>query len=269
MNFASEAQLPTPTAEVSLSSLLPRIAGTLTTLVNLLGPVVSLLVSVLFTLLISLQMSLAANQISGWYPDLIPQAYKPELSALGGTIAQTWVSFLRGQLTLMLIMGLAVWLANAILGVPQALFLGVLAGVLELIPSIGPTLAAIPAVVLALLFGSTHFAIEPIPFALLVIGVYVLLQFIENQFLVPYIMGDAVDLPPLVVLIGALAGAMAFGILGALLATPIIATGNLIFQYTYRKILEPPPLPPIPEEEPSVWERVKGWAGRDSLAGKG
>jgi predicted PurR-regulated permease PerM len=257
-NFASEAQLPSGATDINLTNLLPRLAG-------IVSPVISLLVSMLFTLLIALQMSLAAPGMSGWYPDLIPPAYKPELSALGGEITQTWISFLRGQLSLMLIIGLAVWLANTILGVPQALFLGVLAGVLELIPSIGPTLAAIPAVALALLFGSTHFDIGNVPFALLVIGVYVLIQFIENQFLVPYVMGDAVDLPPLVVLIGALAGALAFGILGALLATPVIATGNLIFRYTYRKILEPAPLPPPPEEEPSMWEKVKGWAGRIRL----
>lgn len=260
-DFAADAQLPTTGIELDLSSLLPQLAGYL-------SPVISLLVSMLFTLLIGLQMSLAANQISGWYPDLIPEAYKPELSALGGSITKTWVSFLRGQLTLMMIMGLATWLANAILGVPQALFLGVLAGLLELIPNVGPTLAAIPAVVLALLFGSTHFDIAPVPFALLVIAVYVGLQFLENQFLVPYVMGDAVDLPPLVVLIGALAGAMAFGILGALLATPVIATGNLVFRYTYRKILEPPPLPPPPEETPSMWDKVKGWAGRIRLPGR-
>ncbi len=260
-NFASDAELPATDADIDLTILIPRLTG-------IISPVISLLVSMLFTLLISLQMSLAANQYSGWYPDLIPEAYKAELSALGESITQTWVSFLRGQLTLMLIMGTATWLANAILGVPQALFLGVLAGVLELIPNVGPTLAAIPAVALAFLFGSTHFAIEPLPFALLVVGVYVGLQFIENQFLVPYVMGDAVNLPPLVVLIGALAGAMAFGILGALLATPVIATGNLIFRYTYRKILEPPPLETPPEEEPSVWERVKGWAGRIRLPGQ-
>jgi predicted PurR-regulated permease PerM len=260
-NFANDAQLPASSIDVDLSNLLPRLAGYI-------SPVISLLVGILFTLLISLQMSLAANQISGWYPDLIPEAYKPELSALGGSITKTWVSFLRGQLTLMLIMGTATWLAMSILGVRQALFLGVLAGVLELIPNVGPTLAAIPAVALAFLFGSTHFDIQPLPFTLIVIAVYVGLQFVENQFLVPYVMSDAVDLPPLVVLIGALAGAMAFGILGALLATPVIATGNLVFRYTYRKILEPPPLPPPPEEEPSVWERVKGWAGRIRLPGK-
>jgi hypothetical protein len=139
---------------------------------------------------------------------------------------------------------------------------------LELIPNIGPTLAAIPAVLLALFFGSTYLPIENLPFALLVVGFYVLIQFLENQFVVPYVMGDAVNLPPLIVLIGTIGGAMAFGILGALLATPVIATGNLLFQFIYRKILEPPPLPPELEEKPSMWETIKGWARRISLPGR-
>jgi predicted PurR-regulated permease PerM len=60
----------------------------------------------------------------------------------------------------------------------------------------------------------------------------------ENQFLVPKIMGSAVDLPSLIVLIGVIAGAEAFGIMGALLATPMIATGKLIFLYIYGKIMQ-------------------------------
>jgi predicted PurR-regulated permease PerM len=258
-NFARQAQLPLPGMEITLASLIPQLAGTLVTLANIFGPVVSLLVSILITLLISVQMSLAAKHISGWYPDLVPTAYKPEYGTLMDEISRTWTSFLRGELTLMLIIGVTTTLGNALLGVRQALFLGILAGLFELIPNVGPTLAAIPAVLLALFFGSSHFAINNVIFALLVLGLYVLIQFIENQFLVPYIMGDAVNLPPVIVLIGTIAGAMAFGVLGALLATPVIATGNLIFRYVYRKILEPPPLPAEPEQKPSYWDSFKRW----------
>jgi predicted PurR-regulated permease PerM len=111
---------------------------------------------------------------------------------------------------------------------------------------------------LALLFGSTHFELNHLIFALIVIAFYSLVQMLENQVLVPRIMGDAVDLPPLVVLIGTIAGAGAFGILGALLATPVIATGNLVFRYVYGKIIEAPPPPPPPEEKPGIWVKVKG-----------
>jgi predicted PurR-regulated permease PerM len=266
--YAEQAQLPFELQDITLASLVPQLAGTLVTLANILGPVVTLLLGIIITLLISLQMSLAARHVAGWYPDLVPDVYKPELISLIGEISQTWTSFLRGQLTLMLIIGLTTILGNAVLGVPQALFLGIIAGLLELIPSVGPTLAAIPAVLLALLFGSTHFAINHIVFALLVLGLYVLVQFIENQFLVPYVMGDAVNLPPVIVLVGTIAGAMAFGVLGALLATPVIATGNIIFRYAYRKILEPPPLPPEPEPEPSYLESFKGWVRGLRLPGR-
>ena len=129
---------------------------------------------------------------------------------------------------------------------PQAFFLGVIAGFMELIPNVGPVLAAVPAILVALLFGSTHLAIGHLSFALVVVGFYTLVQMLENQFLVPKIMGDAVDLPPLIVLIGVVAGAGAFGIMGALLATPVIATGKLIFRYIYGKIMENTPVAPAP-----------------------
>ena len=105
----------------------------------------------------------------------------------------TWTGFLRGQMQLMLIVGLLTWIGGFILGLPQAFFLGVIAGFMELIPNVGPVLAAVPAVLIALLFGSTHLAFSHLTFALVVIGFYTLVQMLENQFLVPKIMGDAVD----------------------------------------------------------------------------
>jgi predicted PurR-regulated permease PerM len=268
-NFTLGGQVQTAVTEVTLSSLSSQIVHQLGILVGIVSPIVTLVVTAIFTLIMALQMSLASNSISSWYPDLIPQAYKDEYSALIKDISRTWISFLRGQMSLMLIVGLAVALGGTILGVPYALLMGIIAGLLELIPNIGPTLAAIPAVLLSLMLGSTYLPIESnLVFALIVVALYVLIQTLENQFLVPYVMGDAVDLPPLIVLIGTVGGAMAFGILGALLATPVIATGSRVFQFIYRKILEPPPLPPEPEEKPSIWDSVKGWAGKIKLPGK-
>lgn len=162
----------------------------------------------------------------------------------------------------MVVVGVIVWIGNLILGTPQALFLGVLAGLLEVIPSLGPILATIPAVILALMFGSGHIPVENWAFALIVIAFYVLVQAIENQLLVPYILGDAVDLPPLIVIIGVVIGGSAFGLLGVFLATPVISTGREIFMYLYDKILEPPPEPEIIEDKPSIMDAVRGLAAR-------
>jgi predicted PurR-regulated permease PerM len=171
-----------------------------------------------------------------------------------------WNSFLRGQLSLMVVVGVIVWIGNALLGTPQALFLGVLAGLLEVIPSLGPVLATIPAVILALLFGSGYIPVENWAFALMVIAFYILVQVVENQLLVPYILGDAVDLPPLFVIIGVVIGGSAFGLLGVFLATPVISTGREVFMYLYDKILEPPPAPPVFEEKPSIIDTIRGFA---------
>ena len=74
------------------------------------------------------------------------------------------------------VIGIIVWLGNLVLGTPQALLLGILAGLLEVIPNLGPFLATIPAVLLALLFGSSYLPVENWAFALIIIIFYILVQ---------------------------------------------------------------------------------------------
>jgi len=235
---ASTASTPTPAMQMSVADLGSRLGRALGAVAGFLGPTFSGLASVLFTLLMALQMTLTSGEFKNWFSDLIPPGHGPELHLLFTNIHMTWTGFLRGQMQLMLAVGLVTWIGGFILGLPQAFFLGVIAGFMELIPNVGPVLAAVPAVLIALLFGSTHLALSHLTFALVVIGFYTLVQMMENQFLVPKIMGGAVDLPPLIVLIGVIAGAGAFGIMGALLATPMIATGKLLFLYIYGKIMQ-------------------------------
>jgi predicted PurR-regulated permease PerM len=130
------------------------------------------------------------------------------------------------------------------------------------IPSLGPILATIPAVILALFFGSSNLPVENWVFALIVIVFYVVIQMIENQLLVPYVLGDAVDLPPLIVIIGVVIGGSAFGLLGIFLATPVISSGREVFMYLYDKILEPPPAPMTEEPKPSLMETIRSYAAR-------
>ncbi len=248
---ASSAQTPAPAMQMSVADLSSRLGKALGAVAGFLGPTFSGLASVLFTLLMALQMTLTSGEFKNWFSDLIPPGHGPELRLLFGNIHMTWTGFLRGQMQLMLIVGLLTWIGGFILGLPQAFFLGVIAGFMELIPNVGPVLAAVPAVLIALLFGSTHLAFSHLTFALVVIGFYTLVQMLENQFLVPKIMGDAVDLPPLIVLIGVIVGAEAFGIMGALLATPMIATGKLIFRYIYGKIMEDTLVVPPVESKPN------------------
>ena len=128
-----------------------------------------------------------------------------------------WV---RGQLTLMGTMGVATGTAYFLLGVPGALLLGLIAAITEAIPIVGPLLGAIPAILVA----ST---VSP-ELALIVAGVYVVIQLIEGSVLVPLVMRNTIGISPLLVMLSLLVGAAAGGLLGALLAVPIVASAEII-----------------------------------------
>jgi predicted PurR-regulated permease PerM len=166
-----------------------------------------------------------------------------------------WARFFKGQVLLMVIVGMLVWIGGAAIGLPGAFALGVIAGLLEIIPNLGPTLSAIPAVIVALLQGSTYLGVNNFVFALIVIALYIGVNALENNLIVPKILGDAVDLHPLIVFTGVIVGAITWGILGALLAAPVIASVKEIVSYLYRKILAEDPFPP----EEAFTETTASW----------
>lgn len=250
---------------IAYDELVTRLASTLGVLVKAGGAVVSAFVAVFFSLFISIYLSFDSYKMRAIIPRLMPPDHSQEIQDLITRIGKIWDSFLRGQITLMIFIGVVVWLGAVILGLPQPVFFGFLSGALEMIPSLGPLLAFIPAVTVALIFGSSNFAISNITFALLVAFFYLLVQFLENQFVVPRILGEAVDLHPLVVLVGALAAGSQFGVLGIFLAAPMIASGKEVFLFLYDKILETPPKP-APVEEKSLWINVKAFAARSREA---
>jgi len=161
----------------------------------------------------------------------------------------------------MIIIGVVTGVGLSILGVRGAFILGVVAGLLELFPYVGPILAAIPAVIVALIQGSAYLNVSNVVFALIIIGFYLLVQQLENALVIPRMLGGAVDLHPLVILIGVLVGANFAGILGALLAAPVMASGREIVRYLYLKMMgeDPYPAREIVSEPPPVWwvERCK------------
>ena len=122
-------------------------------------------------------------------------------------------SWVRGQVSLMLIIGLSTWISLELLQVPFALPLGIAAGVLEVVPMIGPLIAAVPAVIVAL-------AVSPIK-ALSVGILYLLIQQVENSFVVPKVMARASGIDPLVILVALTLGGRLLGLTGVLIAIPV------------------------------------------------
>lgn len=129
-----------------------------------------------------------------------------------------WV---RGQLLLMFFIGLFSYIGLLFLGIEFAVPLAFLAGILEIVPSIGPTLSAVPAVLVAL-------GTSPV-LALATAAMYFVIQQIENNFLVPKVMSKAVGLSPLVVIFALLIGLKLAGIAGAVLSIPTVLLVEIIF----------------------------------------
>jgi len=130
-------------------------------------------------------------------------------------------AWFRGEVVLMLSIGFMTWVGLSLISMPYALPLAVIAGFLEIVPTLGPTLAAIPAVIVAL-------TISP-PLALTVVVIYIIIQQLENTLLVPKVMQRAVGLNPVFVIIAIMIGGNLMGVIGALIAIPFVSFLVVIF----------------------------------------
>ena len=193
--------------------------------------VFSLAAAAILTLFIGFYLLLDGERISRYIHGLIPSAYRDDVERMLGDLSLAIKTYLFFQLLLAVIVWIITTLILLALGVPNAFILGLLAGILEVVPIIGPILASIPAIILALSQGSLVWPIEGIPFALLVAGAYIVIQQIEGNVLIPQIMGRGVNLHPVVIIFGILAGASLAGIIGIFLAAPLIASLRIIAGY--------------------------------------
>jgi predicted PurR-regulated permease PerM len=158
-----------------------------------------------------------------------------------------WV---RGQLLVMLSVGVLAGIGYTLMGLKYALVLAILAGLLEIVPLVGPWLGAIPAILVALT--------QDLRLALLV-GVYILvIQQIEGNVLIPRVMEKTVGISPLIVIVGILIGAALGGIPGALVAVPLAAALQVVLRHTLGSDESP-----AGQASASVVEDLSGPGGRE------
>ena len=166
-----------------------------------------------------------------------PPSYRPELRELYQRIRRVWMAYLRGQIVLMLIVGLVFTVAWTVVGISGALVLGVLAGLFTLVPDVGPFLAAALATAVALLEGSTWIPLSNFWVAGITVLVYLVLIGMKNFFLRPIVMGRSVHMNEALVFIIIMIATILEGILGALLIVPLYASTIVVLGYIRRKIL--------------------------------
>jgi len=205
--------------EGNLQNLLYKISSRLTeatssffvTIIGLFGG----LFSAIIVLVISFYLAVQEKGVRKFLISLTPEDHQHYLSDLIDRIQVKIGSWLRGQLLLMLIIGCLTFIGLYFLGVPYVLVLALIAGLFEIIPYVGPIIAAIPAVILA-------FLVSPF-LALMVVVLYVVIQQLENYVIVPQVMKKAVGLNPIVIIVVMLIGAKLAGVLGLILSVPVTA----------------------------------------------
>ena len=180
--------------------------------------------------------------------DLVPAEYQEEMRRLMTELGGIWQAFLRGQLTLGIVIGLMTWVSLLVLGMPNAGGLALLAGLLEFLPSIGPAISGFVGTVLALFQGSGWMPVGNLVFAVVVGVVYSIIGQLESVYFIPRFVGGRVKLHPAVTFVGIMGGALTFGVLGILLAAPVIASARTLLVYIARKLADREPFP----EERSV-----------------
>ncbi len=170
----------------------------------------------------------------------LPGEWRRDVWEVVRIVQRVFSQWIRGQVFLGVTVGIATFIGLLILNALVdpvfgrfAVLLAVSAGVLELLPIIGPIIAAVPAVLLALTAGPQA--------AVAALLLYLLVQQLENNILVPKIQGDAVELHPSAVMFSLVIGGAIAGLLGAILALPVTAAGRDVFRYLFRRLSDDPP----------------------------
>ncbi|MCD4786191.1 MAG: AI-2E family transporter [Candidatus Eremiobacteraeota bacterium] len=155
---------------------------------------------------------------------LIPQRRKEEITGLMSRIDNMLGSFIRGQIIVSLFIAFAITIALLILDIDYAFLIGLLSGIVNFIPYLGVIIGLIPAIALALIYKGFWWAV-------LVTCVLIAIQQLEGQVISPAIMGEAVGLPPLVIILAIVVGGQVMGFLGMLIAIPTVAILKVILDY--------------------------------------
>jgi predicted PurR-regulated permease PerM len=219
------------------------------------GIVAAAIISAVVTLLIALYMNLDSPKFHRALHRYLPEEYRGDMARLGAEVTGIWRGYLYGQLLNSLVTGILVWIALGVVGLPGAFLLGVIMALLNMIPTFGPIIAAVPGVLSAFALGSTRFDMSNIMFALVVLAIYLAVVQLQANVMAPFITGRSVRMSPASILVGLIVGVQVAGIIGAVLVVPVMATGKTLVRYAVAKLTDRDPFdsePPPSEAELST-----------------
>ena len=222
--------------------------------------VISSFVWVIFIAVVTFYLIKDGPALSVWIENTVPPAYHQDYIFLRQELNQIWSAFFRGQLVLVLIVTVIFTVVGLLIGLPFVLPMAILAGFLEFLPSVGHAIWLVIASILAFFAGSSWLPIPNWAFMLLVIGLHVFFQQFDLNYLIPRVIGKRMRLPPLVVILGIVAGAVLAGVIGILLAAPTIASARVLGRYVYANLTDEDPFPDsvaaaLPPPNPRWWRK--------------
>jgi predicted PurR-regulated permease PerM len=227
-----------------IRSHLPSLQGSLSVITNSVGNVASGVITITSSVVSGVIAFIAALVIFAYFLidekamkyfvlSLFPDNHRENMAQVMRKIAKKVGDWFRGQILLAIIVGVIDLVGLIIIGVPYALTLAVVSGVLEIVPTLGPIIAGLAAAIVAL-------TVSPWK-ALIVIVFYIAVQQLENNVIVPKVMQKALGLSPVIIIVAILIGAKLMGIIGAVIAVPLAASLTVVLSEwsTIRKYITP------------------------------
>ncbi len=212
-------QIPSPEEWVKSQDSL------MTNAFSLFSSTFGILANLLIILVIGIYVAASPQSTTRGLVRLVPFSRRTRATEVIHVVRYTLWGWLKGTLFSMLIIGIVTTIGLMIIGVPMSLLLGVLAGILEFIPNIGPFIASAPAVLLA-------FVQKP-SMAVTVIFFFIAVQSLEGYVLTPMVQKKVIDLPPILTIMGQVVMGLIAGIWGLLLAVPMVALAMVLVKMLY------------------------------------
>ena len=208
------------------SMLAPQVEGLTTTVVGFLGGTVMGAFQVGVVLILTIYVLYDFHRFTAAFFDAIPRTYRDTVRSLARTLDEAMGGYIRGQLVIAAAVGLMVFVGLTIIGLPLAGFIGLIAGLLNIVPFVGSIVPVIPAVIIAIAGGWWQ-----VVFVLLV---FVIANQIDSHVLTPLILSRSTSLHPVTVILAVIGGFAFGGLVAAILAVPLVAFATTLFEEHYK-----------------------------------
>ncbi|MBM3182378.1 MAG: AI-2E family transporter [Chloroflexi bacterium] len=229
-----------------LGMVQPLLSRTGTLLGTVAGSAANFLGWLLFVILVSYFVLVESGGLRDRLIIVEVPGYTHDLARLSRELGRIWNAFLRGQIILFFLAIIVYSTVLSVLGIHYAIGLAVLAGFARFVPYVGPAINWALLAIVAYFQAFKLFDLQPFQYTLLVLLIALLIDQIFDNLVSPRILSDALKVHPAAVLVAAIIAANLFGLLGVVVAAPVLATATLFWKYTMRKMLD---LDPWPEEE--------------------